>query len=78
MKKILYLVFILTLLSNSSFAQKKNKDAKIEPYKFETIIENPITSVKNQASSGTCWFPLSISDYPIPIFFIVLNSTMLP
>lgn len=38
-----------------SFAQKKSKETKIEPYKFETIIENPITSVKDQASSGTCW-----------------------
>ena len=24
-------------------------------YKFTTIKENPITSIKNQASSGTCW-----------------------
>ena len=24
-------------------------------YIFEVVKENPITSVKNQASSGTCW-----------------------
>lgn len=46
---------MLTLLSIPSFAQKKDKGTKVEPYKFETITENPITSVKNQASSGTCW-----------------------
>lgn len=55
MKKIIYLGFVLTFLSIPSFAQKKDKDTKIETYKFETIIENPITSIKNQASSGTCW-----------------------
>ena len=55
MKKIICLSFSLALLSIPSFAQKKDKGTKIEPYKFETIIENPITSIKNQASSGTCW-----------------------
>ena len=55
MKKIICLGFALTLLSIPSFAQKKDKGTKIEPYKFETIIENPITSIKNQESSGTCW-----------------------
>ncbi len=55
MKKIIYLGFVFTLLSMPSFAQNKDKGTKIEPYKFETIIENPITPVKNQASSGTCW-----------------------
>ena len=55
MKKIICLGCALALLSIPSFAQKKDKGTKIEPYKFETIIENPITSIKNQASSGTCW-----------------------
>ena len=53
MKKVICLGFVLTLLSiMPSFAQK---GTRIEPYKFEIIIENPITSIKNQASSGTCW-----------------------
>lgn len=55
MKKFICFGFALALLSIPSFAQKKDKVTKIEPYKFETIIENPITSIKNQASSGTCW-----------------------
>lgn len=55
MEKIICLGFVWTLLAIPSFAQKKSKETKIEPYKFETIIKNPITSVKNQASSGTCW-----------------------
>lgn len=52
MRKNVYIA--LVLLPMSLFAQKK-QNVKIEPYKFETIIENPITSIKNQASSGTCW-----------------------
>ena len=37
-------------------AQKRGRNvSKMEPYRFETIIENPATPVKNQASSGTCW-----------------------
>ena len=55
MRNSIYIGLILVLYSIPSFAQKKSKETKIEPYKFETIIENPITSVKNQASSGTCW-----------------------
>ena len=34
---------------------KKSKEAEPEGYKFTTVIENPITSIKDQASSGTCW-----------------------
>lgn len=44
------------LLSNVSFAQEEKKDNKEdEGYKFTTIVEVPVTSVKNQNSSGTCW-----------------------
>lgn len=52
-KKIIYLSLALTLCSILSYA--RDKGSKKEPYKFEIIIENPITTIKNQASSGTCW-----------------------
>ena len=86
MKKIICLGIALILLSISAFAQKKNKDSEIEPYKFETIIENPITSVKNQASSGTCWCFSGISffeseimratgeEYDLSEMFVVSNA----
>ena len=48
------LLFIAALcLSASLFAQQ----ARIAwpDYQFQTVKANPITSVKNQASSGTCW-----------------------
>ncbi len=49
-------LFILTLAviafcSSSLFSQTKND----EGYIFTTIKSNPITSIKNQGSSGTCW-----------------------
>ena len=40
----------LTLLPGMLNAEEK-KDSTV----FTTIIENPITSVKNQYRSGTCW-----------------------
>ena len=55
MNKICVLCIAITLLGAHCFAQKKNKTQTVEPYRFETVIENPITSVKNQATSGTCW-----------------------
>lgn len=36
----------------SAFAQAEDKP---QGFQFKTIKENPITSVKNQYSSGTCW-----------------------
>lgn len=47
------------MISPSAAAQnkKKAKEKVTEPegYKFEVVLENPITSIKNQSSSGTCW-----------------------
>lgn len=41
-------------------AQTKSPLADVE-YQFTTVKANPITSVKNQASSGTCWAYSTIS-----------------
>ncbi len=55
MKKILFLAAMATL-SLAANAEDEKKDS-VNPNKpvFTTIIENPITSIKNQARSGTCW-----------------------
>ncbi|MFA7116466.1 MAG: C1 family peptidase [Bacteroidales bacterium] len=46
----------LCMLSPVSFASNRRKKKEEKPeYKFEIVVENPITSVKDQASSGTCW-----------------------
>lgn len=48
MKK-LTLIVVAFIASLSLFAQDK------EAYTFTVVKENPITSIKNQANSGTCW-----------------------
>ena len=56
MKKFYYIWVLLALLSVSIYAKKNDDDSNnIKPYIFETIVENPITSIKDQAYSGTCW-----------------------
>ena len=49
MKKTLFAA-VLVSLGMSAFAQ----EAK-EGFQFTTVKENPITSIKNQNQSGTCW-----------------------
>ena len=55
MKKILFLAAMATL-SLAANAEDEKKDS-VNPNKpvFTTITEIPITSIKNQARSGTCW-----------------------
>lgn len=56
-KHIITALCICCMISPVLSAQKKNKKEPAQPegYQFETVIEVPITSIKNQSSSGTCW-----------------------
>ena len=47
-------LFFAALFSLSVLAQDEKKEAK-EGYQFETIVDLPTTSVKDQNRSGTCW-----------------------
>mgnify|MGYP001668177927 CR=1 FL=1 len=49
MKKTVLMALLLSL-AVAVAAQKKNNDPT-----FTTVIKNPITSIKNQNRSGTCW-----------------------
>ena len=59
MKKIIISAAVLCA-SLSAFAQVQSPVANLD-YTFTTVKANPITSVKNQASSGTCWAFSTIS-----------------
>lgn len=54
MKKILTLA-LLALLATGANAAKPKKSARSNKPVFTTIKENPITSIKDQNRSGTCW-----------------------
>ena len=63
MKKILTIA-LCALLSANAFAAKPKKAAKADNSPvFTTIKENPITSIKDQNRSGTCW------DFSVLSFF---------
>ena len=48
-----YLILGLLLFTAATFAQKDT--TAVDSFKFTILKQNKITSVKNQASSGTCW-----------------------
>ena len=53
MKRLIALAAIALLLPNVTFAQDEKKDEK-KP-EFTSVVENAVTSVKDQHRSGTCW-----------------------
>lgn len=52
MKK-LFIASVALLMTFSAWAQTDSTSTK--GYQFSVVKENPITSIKNQGSSGTCW-----------------------
>lgn len=55
MKKILLIAAAACLLAAPAAAQEKKTTTKNDTVKFTVIKENPITSIKDQNQSGTCW-----------------------
>ena len=61
MKRILFAAAALLTLGISAFAQQQRPAPDFPEFTFTTVKANPITSIKNQASSGTCWSFSAIS-----------------
>ena len=55
MKKLIALAAAALLIMPATAKDKKEKKADNDSLIFTTIIEQPVTSIKNQNSSGTCW-----------------------
>ena len=61
MKKILTLALVVMMSIGASAANKKEAAKNANKPVFTTIKENPITSMKDQNRSGTCWDYSTIS-----------------
>ena len=84
MKKLVLLALLSFFIC--PFANGHMKKKGYEPYKFETIIKNPITPIKDQSSSGTCWCFSGLSfieseilratgeEYDLSEMFVVSNA----
>ena len=55
MKKAFFLLAAALLTLNAAAQSRPASPVKPSDYQFTTVKEIPITSIKNQASSGTCW-----------------------
>ena len=61
MKRFTVLAAALLCLGVSALAQQQRPAPAFPEFTFTTVKANPITSIKNQASSGTCWSFSAIS-----------------
>ncbi|MGN0233020.1 MAG: aminopeptidase C [Bacteroidaceae bacterium] len=55
MRKLIILAAVALLASPVMAEKKKKEEEKKDTLVFTTVIANPVTSIKNQNSSGTCW-----------------------
>lgn len=61
MKKIITIIATLGICLCTFAQAQKKEEAKAPKYEFKTVKENPVSPVKNQFRSGTCWCFSSLS-----------------
>ncbi|MBQ9660859.1 MAG: aminopeptidase [Bacteroidales bacterium] len=61
MKKTILMAAAMLCLGSAAFSQQRPAAPQFPDYTFTTVKAAPITSIKNQASSGTCWSFSAIS-----------------
>ena len=67
MKKILTFALMAMIALSASAAKKKEADKNANKPVFTTIKEIPVTSMKDQNRSGTCWDYSTISFFEAEI-----------
>ncbi|OPZ97679.1 MAG: Peptidase C1-like family protein [Bacteroidetes bacterium ADurb.Bin408] len=55
MKRVISFFMIMAIIAMSTALKAQNEEGKPEGYKFTTVKDIPVTKVKNQYRSGTCW-----------------------
>ncbi|MCF0195881.1 MAG: aminopeptidase [Bacteroidaceae bacterium] len=55
MKKLIIATLVMALVMPAAAAKKQKKEENKDTLIFTTVLQNPVTSIKNQNSSGTCW-----------------------
>lgn len=55
MKKVISILMVMAVMVMIWPLRAQNEEGKFEGYKFTTVKDIPVTKVKNQYRSGTCW-----------------------
>ena len=74
MRKVIAMALLAMFAMNVSAAKKKAPQKKSNKPVFTVIKENPITSMKDQNRSGTCWDYSTLSFFESEILKLLARS----
>ena len=76
MKKFLTLALVAMVALSASAAKKKAPEKNANKPVFTIIKENPITTIKDQNRSGTCWDYSTLSFFEVPSRWFAITATV--